>query len=335
MTTERYFSVCTLGEVEVSDLTNISMNAQAGAYDTTRNPQGAICISGGALSWFETPPFVDAASTTTINIVFSIYYNQFNAAINGGVWFECYNATGTVVFRIRNVTGNGASLVAEYWNGATYTTIGAAFAITSASTQSKFHVALVCGASGSCTVHVNGVQKTTGSITSASMNNVAKCRWWTSGSVTGEKTWFTELAGANFDLRDLFIRYDAPTGNSATNTAWTGDYLNVDEADRNDTDMISSAAASDRETYTHAAYTLPGGVQIDSVWVAGRGRVNGAGPTDAKFSLRSGGTNYDSSVLALGAAFAPRCRYWAADPATSTYFTQTGYNNVEFGAVSV
>lgn len=325
MPDERYFSMCEMGDGIVTSTVNITASTTAGTFDATRQ-RGSIRVTAN-VDFLETPPFVDAAAPTTIYTVAQIY--PVAMTLNG-IQFDAVNSTGTVIFRLR-YTGS-PNLQAEFWNGSSFTALGAPFAVVTGS-LSKIAIKLVCGAAGSCVIHVGGVEVVSAAITSASCNNVAKCRFRSTSNTSN--THWSEMAGANFDLRDLIIRNGVPTGNSATNTAWTGDYLAIDEAGQDDTDLISSATADQRESYTKAAYTIPTGLVVDSLWVSGRGRVNGAGPTDAKYMLRSSAANYDSTLLVLGVAFESRQRYWTVDPATSVKFTQAGYNAVEFGVVSV
>lgn len=327
MPTERYFSLCELGDGEISSAVAVTMTTSGAPdyYDSTR-ARGAITVNGTA-QFIETAPFVDAASATTFYTRQDLRHRGFGNYT--GAYLEYVNSSGVVIFRLR-VVGSIETFTAEYWNGSTYVSAGT-FTF-GASNRAKLAIKLVCGAASNVQIHLGGVAVLTAAINNAAVDNVAKVRYRTGNS--SEVAYWSECAGANFDLRDLLIRTEPPTGNG-TNTAWTGDYTAIDETGQDDTDLISSGTVGQRETYTHAAYTIPAGYAVESLWVTARGRVNGAGPVDAKFCLRSGGANYDSSALALGGALSSRARYWATDPATSVGFTQAGYTAVEFGAVSI
>ena len=335
MVAERYYSISEMADGAPSGTANVTVSTTAGTYDTGRQ-RGSMKISNVA-DFIDTAPFIDQVSPTTLYFTATIYQetaqNHFQLPL-----LEFINSSGQTIVRMICATNAGTKYSIQYWSGSAsgFVDIGSGTAIDFPfSTKTKLSGKIICGGASASTIIINvGTSQVLNlSVTNSNLNNVARVRHRNAGA---SNTYWTELAGANFDLKDLLIRCDPPTGNSTTNTAWTGAFGDVDEAGIDDTDFIASGTTTQREGFTHASYTLPGSMAIDSVWVTGRGRVGIGGPTDAKFSLRIGSTNYDSSALGLSGSLTGVGRYWATDPSTSAAWAgATNYNSAEFGALSI
>jgi len=283
--------------------------------------------------FFDTPPFLDALNPTTFWDTSYLYIHTASSAQGTQVFYELINSTGVVVFRLMNAS-NSPVVTASYWNGSSYTNIASTFNITN-SVLHKLTVKLVCGVAGTVEVWLGAAQVVNHTHNDADVNNVAKVRRRGYVNNGAQPSYWSEMGGANFDLRGLRIRYDPPTGNSGTDTAWTGSYTDVDEAGVDDADYVTSATAAQREGFTHASYTIPGSYALDSVWIVGRPKTSGVAPTNVKYSLRIGGTPYDSSNVNPAASFQPVGAYWTDDPSTAAPWGNTNYNALEFGLLSV
>jgi hypothetical protein len=319
----RYFSMCEPGDGVPSNPLQVVADTTAGTFNSSR--QRCSVSIPTASSYLDTPPFLDAAAPTTIWVMGTINHNS---AGGGNNLMELINSTGTPVFRCYNPNNGIMGFQVDWWNGSAWVT-GGTGASYNLLVMHKIVIKLICGASGSFQVWVNGALVYSGNITSANCNNVAKVRYRAATTAS-----WSEMAGADFDLRDVVIRNDPPTGASATHTSWTGTYTDVDDTTINDTDLITASSGSLRESYTHTSYTIPTGYSINSVWIVGRGSVNGAGPSDAKFFLRAASTDYDGSTLSLTSGLEPRAAYWATNPSGGAW-AQAGYDAVEMGVVSV
>lgn len=327
MAIERYYSVCELGECFTNG--TVTADTTAGHFDATFVREGIKCASSS--DYWESYPFIDASAPTTI------VTNDFIFATNASppginvVLKEWYNSVGVVVFRLRFSTNAWTAVQAEFWNGTAFVACGPTFSMGN-NILVRINTALVCGATGSGAVYIDKTPVASGSITSASMNNVAKCRQY--GAAVLPVTW-SQGGGANFDLRDLNIASDAPNGAGADQNQTSGAYTDINGTGVNDTAFVSFASAALTMSNTHASRTPPGSLQIDSVWVNSRGRVNGGGPTDGKALIRSGGADYLSGALGFNGGFEPRGSYRSLDPNGGIKWSNSGYNSAQFGLDTV
>jgi hypothetical protein len=329
MAAERYFAFNTLaGAFRSGTLNVLDGQTTAGSFDNTFVSNSIVVLT--TTDYIETPAFMDAASTTTFWIHFD-FYNSSSSFNTGLPWLSFYNSTGTEVARI---SANSNTMQFSYWNGSAFVNQGATPAGPTNSGRTRIDVKIVCGAAGGFELYLAGtlVSSSAGAGLNAAVNNIAKVRLRGFG---GSGVYYSQILGANFDTRDSRLVPKLMTGNSVTNTGATGGFTEIDETVLDETDFISFANSGDVETYTHGAITVPGSMVIDSMVINGRGRINGAGPTDGKFVVRSSGTNYLSSALGLNSGFEPRSRNWTTDPATGSRWTATTFNNAEKGVQAV
>lgn len=130
----------------------------------------------------------------------------------------------------------------------------------------------------------------------------------------------------------------SPTGNGA-NTAWTNDYLNVDEFVYDNTDFIETNTVGNTETYTNsginASYST---YNVKAMAVAGRmSNDSGSSVADVQFVVRTGGTNYTSpnaSLVKDGTEYSLQY-IWNTNPNTASSWTQAQVNGAEIGVRSV
>lgn len=320
MPAERYYSIAEFGEG--ISFGSVVASLTGGTFDSGYVRSAVQVTNSGVNDYIGSMPFVDVASAVDIWIHGRVYLS--GTRDGSRTELRCFNSGGVQILRIRSTTGSYNSFVIEIWNGTTFVAITPAFSMPS---QVLFtldlHVA--CGATGSASLYVDKAQVANGAVT-AMVNNVAEVRYSSGGN-----SWWSQMAGANFDTRDLIIKSLSPTSNG-TNTTATGTFADVDENGLNDADMLVFAAAGDKETMNATDYTLPANVGVDSVWVVGRARGD---TLDFKWLLRSGGADHESSELTVTTAFTPYGRYWATDPATGSQISQTALNAFEFGAKAI
>lgn len=331
MPDERYYSMCELGEGSGGTATT-TWQTTAGRFDPVYARGAVRCQNTG--DFIQSPPFKDAASSTDIWVIGTYYLEATDTNTNNPL-IELVNSSGTVVFRLQGAS-NTNNLQAAYWTGAAMTTIGVAF-VGGVDTRIRIAIHLTCGAASNAQVYIGGALVQNVTMNDADVNNVAAVRYRgvRISSSSGFDVSWTEMAAANFDIRDLRIKYDPPTGDSAVNTSWTGTYADVDEGGYSDVDMVSSGTAAQREGFTHATLAIATTLGIDSVWLVGRMKAGGGGPTNIKGSVRIGSTDYDTANMNPGVAFEAKPAYYTQDPSTSAAWTQAGYNAAEIGLLSV
>jgi hypothetical protein len=304
----------------------IAEDTTAGMFDSTF-VANAIRSNGGITEYFQTAPFKDAASTTTLWLHFEVKSGGFP----GGTfdWVTFVNSTGTTVAKLVYIGATGY-VKFQYWDGAAFQDYGDTFTISDG-TLYRLDFRITSGASGTFDAWKAGTQVATdpaGGLDAAT-NNIAAVRFWGMGSC-----WFSQIIGQDSDTRDFRLAAAAIDGEGAT-TNGTGAYTDVNETPLDETTGINLPAVNDLHLFTKAAITLPGGYVIDSAWINARSRVSGGTVTDGKHVFRSGGSNYASAGLSPAAAYEPRMHYSATNPNTGLPWTETGYNNAQVGVQGV
>lgn len=296
----------------------------AGKFDSTY-VASSIFIPAG--QYIDTYPFIDAASVTT----FYMRLTSYGIAGSDRTWLEFFNSTGVLVYR---VTMGTTQVSCAYWNGSSMVSMGnVATTLFNSSALRNLMVKIVCGAGGSFELFSAGASVVSSSGGHASSNNIAKARIYSIQGLNGD-TWSSEIQGADYDIRNDRFMHNLANANGA-DTDGTGTYTDINETVLDDTTAIALTAVGHKKTFTKAAITVPTGMQINSMWVNGRGRVSGVVVADGQFLIRSGGADYASASKVFGAGYSARGHYLANDPATAAAFTQTGYNNAEFGLKAV
>ncbi len=256
-----------------------------------------------------------------------------NASTNGAIVMEWLNTSGVSVFQI--VRDASARYQAQFWNGATYTTIGSPLTLSNG-TLYVFDFKIVCGASGSFEWYVGNTLLTTGSINDADCNNIERLRLRVGFNGGNANCGWSQIIMADVSTVGWHFHQKPPTGNGA-NTTWTGTFADVDEAITNDADFASSTAANDVETYTGAALSLASGI-VKAVVVSLRPKVAASGPQNLQAALRIGGTNYFSPNLpGLNSGFGAAIGIWEQDPSTVAAWSAAtaAAATTEFGMKSI
>ena len=97
--------------------------------------------------------------------------------------------------------------------------------------------------------------------------------------------------------------------------------------------LYNEAAAAAKDSYLHAALTLPGtinGVQLNPSW-----RKTDAGACTARTLARTGGTTYGGTIQSPLTTYAVQPEVLERSPATSADWTAAAFNAAEFGVERV
>lgn len=294
---------------------------------TTANTFDSTYVST-AISFGTTANFVDYISTPTLNIsgTFWVIFEDYGGggtSNTGNMYFIILNA-GTNVFRLISVTAS--SVKAQYWNGSAWVDTGSTWTFT---TTVRNRVAIKIIPNSGFELWANNSQITTGSGWTGGSTTVTDFRWGSISGSSGTVVAISQVAIADYDIRDVRLRAPALNGNSASNTgAASGVYTDVNETTLDDGTAIVVAASGNKAGQTKASISVPTGMVIGGFVMNARGRVGGA-ITDGKHGIRSGGTNYSSSGRTYSGGYEPRCYISATDPATSARFTESGFNSAE------
>lgn len=149
----------------------------------------------------------------------------------------------------------------------------------------------------------------------------------------GATCYFSQVIIADEDTRNLKVFASTLTGAGTTNDFTSGVYTDVDEEGKSDdTDKLSSGTAN--QIFLAATENMPAGRVPKAVAINARALQVTFGPTKINLAIRSGGTNYYSSDLALGSVLGPVANVWNTDPATAAPWTESGFNAIEAGVRS-
>lgn len=311
--------------------TGIAEVTTSGRYDSS---YGIRCyISMGTLATNYLTAGTGLGSFTTFNLRFGLWTGTAGNITSGIDMVRLFNSSGTEVFRIRTTGTNTWQM--QYWNGSSFTNIGATFS-TAPTFLYLYDLKIVCGGSGSVELYSNGTGPAiaTGSASMTSVTNIDEFRLCNPNTVS--PFGFSEIIWG--DESTIGQRYcpSPPTGNGFY-TAGSGAFGDVDEAVTNDSDLSTLAANGDAETYTHSAMTLPSGT-VKAVQVTARVKNGGSGPQNVKARLRKSSTDYDqgANYAGIGAAYTAYRARWATDPATGAAWTQANAAATaqEFGLVA-
>ena len=122
------------------------------------------------------------------------------------------------------------------------------------------------------------------------------------------------------------------------NTGWTGSggpskLADINDVPNSDITFIYAASASLTDTFYQSTLNL-GTYYILGRAVSARARVQGAGPANIKLTVRTGGTNYTTSNIALSPGYTAVAYTWTSNPATSAAWTDAQAQAVELGVQS-
>lgn len=292
----------------------------AGRFDSAYVSSGIHVLSTSTSAYIRTPTF---SATGDLWIRCDIWATTDTSSDRFPI--QVFNGV-TEAYRIRK---NNSTFTLGYWNGSAWVegTPTVAANLTTLTT-----VVLKISLNSEIRVYINGTEIAAAAITGITTGQTAATHVHfsgTSNTAGSAGTVYSQIMGADYDIRDAHIMPSVLNGNSAANTgAASGVYTDVNETVLNDATAISITASANKAGQTHAGITLPSGYVIAAAVVAARGRHDGV-ITDGKLGIRSGGANYSSAGLSYGTNYGPKIHIIEDDPATSSPFTQSGFNSAE------
>lgn len=127
-------------------------------------------------------------------------------------------------------------------------------------------------------------------------------------------------------------KYVTAEGNSSAWTPSTGtnNAALIDETSPNgDTDYVSASAASTKDTYTHGAAAVA--ADVLAVQLNMYCTKTDAGGATLRAITRHGTTDYNGTTQAPGVGYSYLREVLNTNPGTGAFFTQSGFDNAEFG----
>lgn len=267
------------------------------------------------------------------------------AHASGNTYAAWLNSSGTAVLRIQSTAT--ATFQLQYWNGATWTAVGSAVAITGGiSLQYRWAVDFTGLGTSSGTLRVRAVNDSTDAVVMdesatglnlTSMVNIDRLRIYAPNSTT-TSYFVCEAFIKDGSAVTAFVYGNQITGNGS-DIDGTGAYTEVDDTGATitayDTDFSSLPSSGNRRSYKSAARSF-GGRSVKSVGFDARLRCGATGATQCKPYLRIGGTRYywnSGTAVTLTTTFADYWFAWENDPSTGAAWAATNAESasLEFG----
>jgi hypothetical protein len=319
----RYFAFNTLAGADRANPQIVDGNATAGRFNST---YVSNCININQVdSYFEVvAPFMDGSSSaSTIWVRFDLY-QVYNLFVGGELLV--FTDGGVPQYRIVAVSTGAVRM--EYWTGAAWAAFSANFSPDNGVLRTLV-VKLVCGTL--MEVYRDGVLFASSNVTpTGASSSITSVRFGSLNNASSNANCFSQIMGADYDIRYAQYKPAAISGNSATNTDGTGTYTDINESVYSEATVITLPTSGNIKTFTTTAITMGGGFQIKSLVINAQGRLNG-GVTDGKIAVRSGTTNYLSGDKSLTAAYLSKRHAWDTNPDTSSAWSLATFNAAEPG----
>lgn len=317
------------------------------------NEASALTLSTSAVESTNSATFIAANSRSSIEVggaapIESVYAEWPTALAE--VWFR-FNVRSTFfdedlsvtlvllttnagnnLFRLEIINVANGTVQPQYWTGSAWADSGESFDIPDGIHEIVGNI--VAGGSGEFVLYLDGTT-VSAEITPFVGTDVKRITFY--GTDDDTPHFFGEiiLADGERSLNNSIVETEAPTAD-ATDTDGTGTYAEIDETILSDVDMLTLAAASERNSFTSPARTATAPVVL-GVSVAARMKRDASGPQSARFYLKIGGTRYYSDTFALTEGFLPYQYTWAEDPSTTAEWTTSDANSasLEWGIEAV
>lgn len=330
------FAATELESFQRSSATAVTQSTTAGRFDSNFS-RGAIEVADGSHY-----AQADFTAETDGWLHFLAYFTDLNNIEHDNQIFQLRDSsTGQVVLQL---DGDNGAWDMEYWNGSSFTEVSIAGGASGGGFPIgelvRFDVQwTIHNSTGVFRIYMNEslIVEFTGDTLQTGFTTIDQLRL-SSGStrVSADQTYFSEVIVADEDTRGWRLATLGVTADG-TNTAWTGDYTDIDEIDLDDADDITSDTAD--QVHGFAVDNVPAeaaGYSVEAVVVGMRANRAASGPQNLQAHVRSGGTDYFSSnVGTLGLGLLPFQAVFATDPGTASAWAQSGVNAAEVGVKSI
>ena len=205
-------------------------------------------------------------------------------------------------------------------------------------TLHKIDVRVNYDATGSVDVYVDGLLwvSYSGDVTTNSATDLSGFVLGSSSNNGSAVVYWSEIICADIDTRHMSLVTLPPAANGNT-FAWTNTYASVDEVTINDADLCASDTANQVMQTTVTSSGITGTPAVRGVCVSARAMKGASGPSQIQMGVRTGGSDYFSSTLALDTSFGRVAAVWETNPNTAVPWVYTDLTAVGFniGAKSI
>lgn len=141
---------------------------------------------------------------------------------------------------------------------------------------------------------------------------------------------FSEIIASTDDTRSLGLVTLAPTGAGNASGFDAGAYTDIDETSLSADSLMSGTANQLSQFAVTAGAILTGSLSIAAVVVKALAHKGATGPANLQLNVRTGGVDYQSGSVALGANFAPAQGIWVTNPNSGAPWTASDLNAAGF-----
>lgn len=276
--------------------------------------------------------------TAASEIWLSFYYGETDTSSGAGRRYgvNFYSGTG-LWFKWGGSGINNLNVNLQYWNGSAWTTVGSSIGLTGNTVNRILIHIKIHDTAGILEWYNNGVliASSTGIDTNIGSSTLDNIRFSTVEAGRPSGCVYSAIMVADEDLTNWMYLQTAINGNGAE-TAWTGDYTNVDEPGRNDADIIHSNTNGAVETYTKAALpSIYNTFAVKGVGVMARAMRGTTGPQNLQLAARSGSTNGFSANKALTIKWDQYREFFSTNPDTAAAWTFAEADAAQVGVKAV
>lgn len=255
---------------------------------------------------------------------------------NHKIW-SWMNASGTEYVRIMHAEST-TTLTLEYWNGSAWTSAGTTICTMwgLGGFRQTIDVHAVCNtASGSLKFYIAGTKLIdSGTIDLSGLTSLKNFRFFGATASPGnDEAYVSQVICADEPTVGMRLATRYVNGVGAS-TDWTGSSTDIDETVYEDADFILSGTNDQVSTFAQTGPSMTGYV-VRAVGVSARAKCGASGPQHLELALRSAGTTYFSSSLALDAGYVAYQNIWETDPATSAAWVNTAVSSLQPGVKSI
>ncbi len=314
--------------------------SQTYAYETTgAGTRYNSTLSRGAMK------ITQAASELYLNFNANvatswIHMFLYQEVVAGAVddWIQINKLDGSPAFRI-GLNADGTWDL-DKWKSGAWTNLSTTSGSVLSSSGGAIDIYInVHASTGEVSIYKDGVQASTYSGDTSIDNLTFGQIHWKGQTGAANEMNLSQVIASSENTIGWVLHTLTPNGNSATNTAWTGVYTNIDEFQLDTADYIEAIATNLVETSTLTDIDASfASYNVKAVAVAMRASNDtGSVVNDLQAAIRVSSTNYFSPNLSLPKDGLDYSRYyiWDQNPNTTAAWSQAAVNALEAGVKSV
>lgn len=248
---------------------------------------------------------------------------------------EFIDGGGIAQVRLTASWSTSATWQMERFDGTNWVSVGSCVADASAVQTVDIHI-VSNTASGSIDLYLSGTHRiSSGTVDLSGCTGIVASRCWGTTRSISAFALHSQMILANTSTIGRRVGTIVMTGQGATHAFTAGGFGNIDETIYNDGDQINSDTNAQVELFTGTPVPDFTGYTIEAIAVTARAKKESTGPAQLQLAIRSGGTTYFSSTIALDVAYGNFCNVWSLNPNGSVAWLSTDISTLQYGVKSI